>query len=86
MILRRTDRAGAGVLAGKLRTTLLQQPAVVGAGESIPIRVCIGIASYPDDAATAGELAQLADGALYRAKAAGRDRVEFSGAVRAQPA
>jgi diguanylate cyclase (GGDEF)-like protein len=78
MILRRTDRAGAGVLAGKLRTALAEQPAVVGAGETIPVRVCIGIAAYPDDATIAADLARLADGALYRAKAGGRDRVEFS--------
>jgi diguanylate cyclase (GGDEF)-like protein len=86
MILRRTDRAGAGVLAGKLRTALAEQPAVLAAGETIPVRVCVGIAAYPDDAATAGELAQLADSALYRAKAAGRDRVEFSPALRAHSA
>lgn len=86
LILRRTDRSGAGVLATKLRAALVEQPAVVGTGESIPIRVCIGIAAYPDDAATAGELAQLADGALYRAKAAGRDRVEFTRQARAQTA
>ncbi len=84
LILRRTDRSGAGILATKLRSALAEQPAVVGTGESIPIRVCIGIAAYPDDAATAGELAQLADGALYRAKSAGRDRVEFTRQVRAQ--
>jgi diguanylate cyclase (GGDEF)-like protein len=78
MILRRTDRAGAGVLAGKLRTALAEQPAVVGAGETIPVRVCIGIAAYPDDATIAADLARLADVALYRAKAGGRDRVEFS--------
>jgi diguanylate cyclase (GGDEF)-like protein len=78
MILRRTDRTGAGILAGKLRTALTEQPAVVGAGEQIPVRVCIGISAYPDDATTASELALLADGALYRAKAGGRDRVEFT--------
>jgi diguanylate cyclase (GGDEF)-like protein len=86
MILRRTDRGGAAVLAGKLRTALAEQPAVIAAGESIPIRVCIGVAAYPDDAGTAGELAQLADAALYRAKAAGRDRVEFTRELRAQSA
>jgi diguanylate cyclase (GGDEF)-like protein len=56
----------------------MEQPAVIGGGESVVIRVCIGIAAYPDDADSAGELAQLADAALYRAKAAGRDRIEFS--------
>jgi len=86
MILRRTDRAGAGILAGKLRAALVEQPAVVGVGETIPIRVCIGIAAYPDDAATAGEPAQLADTALYRAKAGGRDRIEFTREIRRQPA
>jgi diguanylate cyclase (GGDEF)-like protein len=86
MILRRTDRAGAGILAGKLRSALAEQPAVVTAGETIPVRVCIGIAAYPDDASTAGELAQLADVALYRAKAAGRDRVEYSPPARAHSA
>ncbi len=78
MILRRTDRGGASIVATKLRTALLEQPAVVGAGETIPVRVCIGVSVYPEDTATASELAQLADTALYRAKAGGRDRVEFT--------
>jgi diguanylate cyclase (GGDEF)-like protein len=78
MILRRTDRQGASVLAGKLRTALAEQPAVVGAGEQIPVRVCIGVSIYPDDASSAADLARLSDQALYRAKAGGRDRVEFT--------
>jgi diguanylate cyclase (GGDEF)-like protein len=86
MILRRTDRAGAGILANKLRTALIEQPAVVGAGETIPVRVCIGIATYPDDAGTASDLALLADAALYRAKAGGRDRVEFTREMKARSA
>lgn len=86
MILRRTDRAGAGILAQKLRQALVEQPAVVGTGETIPVRVCIGIATYPDDAPTAGELAQLADTALYRAKAGGRDRIEYTREIRTQSA
>lgn len=86
MILRRTDRTGAGILANKLRAALQEQPAVVGAGEQIPVKVCIGIAAYPDDATTASDLALLADGALYRAKAGGRDRVEFTREMRARTA
>jgi diguanylate cyclase (GGDEF)-like protein len=86
MILRRTDRAGAGILANKLRTALIEQPAIVGAGETIPVRVCIGIATYPEDASTASDLALLADAALYRAKAGGRDRVEFTREMKARSA
>lgn len=78
MILRRTDRAGAAILAQKLRTALAEQPAVVGAGEMIPVKVCIGVSVYPEDSTSANEVAQMADSALYRAKAAGRDRVEFT--------
>jgi diguanylate cyclase (GGDEF)-like protein len=86
MILRRTDRTGAGILANKLRIALNEQPAVVGAGEQIPVKVCIGIAAYPEDGSTASDLALLADGALYRAKAGGRDRVEFTREMRARTA
>jgi len=78
LILRRTDRQGAGVLANKLRQALAEHPAAVGPGENIPIRVCIGIASFPDDALTAGSLTESADRALYSAKSAGRDQVAFA--------
>lgn len=85
MILRRTDRAGAAILAQKLRTGLAEQPAVVGAGETIPVRVCIGVSVYPEDSTAASEVAQLADAALYRAKAGGRDRVEFTREMPSRP-
>jgi len=77
LILRRTDRAGAAVLAGKLRKALVERPAVVG-NETIPVRVCMGIACYPADATSASSIAAMADEALYRAKAGGRDRVDFA--------
>lgn len=84
MILRRTDANGAGVLAQKLRTALAEQPATIGAGERITVRVCIGVSVYPDDATTASELARLADEALYKAKQGGRDRVEFTREMKAR--
>jgi GGDEF domain-containing protein len=37
----------------------------------------LGIAIFPDQGHTAEELITAADAALYRAKQAGRDRVEF---------
>jgi len=78
LILRRTDRQGAGVLANKLRQALVEHPAAVGSGENISIRVCIGIACFPDDALTAGSLTESADRALYCAKSAGRDQIAFA--------
>ncbi len=86
MILRRTDRTGAGILATKLRNALVEHPARISAEETIPVRVCIGIASYPEDATTASDLAAQADAALYRAKAGGRDRVEFTREFKARSA
>jgi diguanylate cyclase (GGDEF)-like protein len=78
MILRRTDRQGAGILANKLRQALAEQPAPVGGGEHLTIRVCIGVSCFPEDAAAAGSLTESADRALYSAKSAGRDQVAFA--------
>ena len=78
MILRRTDRQGAGILANKLRQALAEQPAPVGGGEHLAIRVCIGVSCFPDDAASAGPLTESADRALYSAKSAGRDQIAFA--------
>jgi diguanylate cyclase (GGDEF)-like protein/PAS domain S-box-containing protein len=45
-------------------------------GQSIgPITVSQGIAGFPDHGASAGQILQAADAALYRAKRGGRDRV-----------
>ena len=78
MILRRTDRHGASVLAGKLRHALMEQPAVVENGVTIPVRISMGVACYPTDGMTAAQLAFQADQALYKSKAGGRDRITYA--------
>lgn len=78
LVLRRTDRAGAGILAGKLRHALITEPALIGEGRQLPIRISMGVACYPADGLTAAALALQADQALYRAKRGGRDRVEYA--------
>jgi diguanylate cyclase (GGDEF)-like protein len=50
----------------------------VGFGHSrITVTTSLGIATYPADGRTADELIAAADGALYAAKAQGRNRVNL---------
>jgi len=45
--------------------------------KEVPIESSMGVSVYPHDGATAGELIQSADAAMYRAKEAGRNDVQF---------
>jgi GGDEF domain-containing protein len=42
--------------------------------------VSAGVATFPDHGAAGDELVRIADAALYRAKAAGRDRLVIGAA------
>jgi diguanylate cyclase (GGDEF)-like protein len=61
------DATAATALAGRLRTHL-QRPFVVG-GMSLTIDASVGVALGPEHSASAEELLQLADLAMYSAKA-----------------
>lgn len=65
--------AGVGVLCNKLVGTLTA--AVEADGHHFKLSACIGLAIYPDDAATAGELLAAAELALHDAKSAGVSQV-----------
>jgi diguanylate cyclase (GGDEF)-like protein len=67
-----SDRAGAALLAERMLAAL-GAPLVID-GHSLPVSASIGIALYPDHAASPEQLHQAADQALYRAKAAGPAR------------
>jgi diguanylate cyclase (GGDEF)-like protein len=45
------------------------------------VTISVGIAMYPESGQEAGDLIRLADGALYRAKRGGRNRVELGAAT-----
>ena len=74
-LLSATDLDGALALAQRLQQQVRQRPVVSAAGASVVYTVSIGVALAPAGSSLAIEpLMQQADRALYRAKAAGRDR------------
>jgi diguanylate cyclase (GGDEF)-like protein len=76
LILPETDAAGAMVVAEKLRAEISARPFQGGPGSTfVTVTVSIGVACHPMNGDTAVSLIRAADMALYRAKAAGRDRV-----------
>lgn len=76
VVLPETDAAGAFVVAEKIREAIALHPFKDKAGDpTCSITCSIGLATYPSHAKGKETLLQLADDALYRAKASGRNRV-----------
>jgi diguanylate cyclase (GGDEF)-like protein/putative nucleotidyltransferase with HDIG domain len=70
LILPNTTQDDAFVLAERLRCDLREE----FAGDSVPITISFGLASYPAHGETAASLLRGADEALYAAKDSGRNR------------
>jgi diguanylate cyclase (GGDEF)-like protein len=66
------DAAGAAAAAEAVRAAVCARPLTI-AGRELNLTVSVGWASWEDD--DLGQLLARADGALYEAKAAGRDCV-----------
>jgi diguanylate cyclase (GGDEF)-like protein len=80
--------AAGALVAERLRSSLGAQAVAGspgGSGEAIRFSVSIGLAAALPGDATLQALLQRADGALYAAKAAGRDRVVFDAPAAARP-
>lgn len=65
----------AQVAAERIRESIAEKPVMLESGKPLSVTVSIGIAAFPEHGKNERELVQAADGALYRAKQAGRNRV-----------
>ncbi len=74
VLLPETDPTGAFVLAEKIRIGVHEMALDLPEGAPQP-SLSIGVVSYPDDGSTADELMISADGAMYRSKRGGKNRV-----------
>ena len=73
LLLPETSADDALIVAEKLRAQIAELEVE---GLDREVTASFGVAAYPDHEATADRLIEAADAALYRAKAAGRNRVE----------
>lgn len=70
-----SDLAGAMLALERLRSAIADTRVVAG-GKQIEFTVSMGVAELTPDTKTPAQLLKLADDMLYRAKTAGRNRVE----------
>jgi diguanylate cyclase (GGDEF)-like protein len=79
VLLPETARAGAHVVAERIRRRIEERFRRHG---KIQETVSGGVATYPEDAATAEDLLRRADEGLYRSKADGKNRITMVGGER----
>lgn len=77
VLLNETPLVGAGIVAERLRSILAASPIVLDDGTAHVITASLGVATLSDHD-DADDLFKAADDAMYRAKRAGRDRVEYA--------
>ncbi len=79
IILPETGKEEACLMAERIRSRVRERVFPFESGQpGGDLTMSFGVASYPDDASTAADLVKKADNGLYRAKEAGRDRVEVA--------
>src|SRR5262249_38707547 len=76
VVLTDTAKLAGFQIADKLRERVAAHPFPSGDGQpGGRLTISVGVAAFPEDAADSETLVRAADAALYKAKAAGRDRV-----------
>ncbi len=79
LLLPGTDLDGAELVAERIRVRMAEFAIETFPGALLTVTASFGVAAYPESA-TEEELFAAADQALYRAKAAGKNRVSVAGA------
>jgi diguanylate cyclase (GGDEF)-like protein len=75
VILPETDAAGAMITSERMRAAVEEHLFKLQEGQDLSITISIGVATVPEHAASAQELVNVADRALYLAKERGRNQV-----------
>jgi len=75
VILAETDRAGAIIVAERIREKIAEHEFRPRENISLKLTCCVGVAAYPDDAGNKESLIHLADKAMYRGKETTRNLV-----------
>ena len=75
VVLPYTDKAGAVVVAERIRDALASREFAVDSPSGVNVTASIGVATCPEHAAAAEDLVRHADALLYRAKRQGKNRV-----------
>ncbi len=76
VILPETPKEGAMALGERIRKGMSREGSAPG---EVSVKVSLGVSSYPDDGVDLKGIIGKADGALYRAKEEGRDRICAAG-------
>ena len=77
VLLPETSIKHAGDAAERIRRSIEARP-LIADGRPLRITASVGVAACPECTTTTGDVLRLADEALYRAKAAGRNRVALA--------
>lgn len=75
VVLPNTGAGGALQLSERLRERLSGSPYVTDSGETVPVNLSFGVASFPADAQSLGQLIETADANLYASKQQGGNTI-----------
>jgi diguanylate cyclase (GGDEF)-like protein len=85
VLLPETDAYGGAIVAERLGAAVRDRPVAIEGRGSIPVTVSVGVAVFPEHGASAQQVLEAADHALYAAKNAGRDTYRLAEPTPAVP-